>query len=115
MSNNINQYDNIDAVRDFWQSADYSDRGAAIILKAKVIYEDTQLRRPIFCSNGPQQVIIDNVQESNITIPCLSEQEGCFCEFSTRYQKMEYKNEVLTIEGDGYGDKHSYRVTLMPE
>lgn len=115
MSTNISQDNSLDAVREFWQAAKYIDRGATILLNARVIYEDKISGVPIFCSDGPELVIIDNVKESNITIPCLSEQEGCFCEFSTRYQKMEYKNEVLTIEGDGYGDKHSYRVTLMPE
>ena len=115
MSNNINQYDNIDSVRKFWQSADYTDRGATILLNARIMYEDKILNTPIFCSDEPEQVIIDNIQESNVSVPCLGEKDGCFCEFWTRFQKMEFKSGVLSIEGDGYGDKHSYRVTLMPE
>lgn len=115
MSTKINQDDNIDAVRQFWQSAKYTDRGATILLNARIVYEDKILGTPIFCSDGPKQVIIDNVQESNVLVPCLGEQEDCFCEFWTRFQKMEFKNGVLSIEGDSYGTKHAYRVTLMPE
>lgn len=57
--------------------------------------------------------MIDTANANSITIPILANMKGCFCEFSTYFQKMKYSNGVLTIKRTQYGDKHAYTLKLM--
>lgn len=110
---NVNQYENIDATREFWQAATNRIVDTCISVYANVVYTDKVTGVTLYRSPEPVQVMIDTTHENNISIPALSYIDECFSEFWTRYQRFSYINGVLTIEGDGYGAKHAYCVSAM--
>lgn len=110
-----NQTNNIQAVHDFWQNANVVSRNTVIIVKASVIYTNSRTGQILYRSNGPIDVQIDTVNDSEVIVPALPDELGCFGNFSTYWQDMEWKNGVLTIKGEGnpHVGKDPYIVTLM--
>lgn len=109
----VNQYDNIEATRDFWQASKDKIVNTCISVYANVVYQDKVTQMVLYKSAEPIQVMIDTTKENNIIIPELGYNDECFCEFWTRYQKFTYTNGILMIEGEGYGSKHAYCVSIM--
>ena len=66
-------------------------------------------------SDEPIEVYIDTVYDNEVTVPSLPDSLGCFGNFSTYWQEMEWKNGVLIIKGKGNPKtgKNPYVVTLM--
>lgn len=110
---NVNQYDNIEATREFWQASTNRIVGTCISVYVNVVYTDKVTGVTLYRSTEPVQVMIDTTRENNISIPALCYNDECFSEFWTRFQRFTYINGVLTIEGDGYGAKHAYCVSVM--
>lgn len=110
-----NQTKNIQAVRDFWHNANVVSRNTVIIVKASVVYINSRTGQILYRSNGPIDVQIDTVNDCEVIVPALPDELGCFGNFSTYWQDMEWKNGVLTIKGKGNPQvgKDSYIVTLM--
>ena len=107
----INQDQNIAAVYAFQNVAKIKSVGAVIVLQASVLYYDIQDKSVLF--NEVADVRIDTTKGSNVSIPALSWDSRCFCEFSTKYQQFTYNGGVLTITGTSNGQKHAYKVTIM--
>lgn len=110
-----NQMDNILAVRDFWQNANVVSTNTTIIVKASVVYTNTRTGKTLYRSDEPIVVYIDTVNDNEVTVPSLPDSLGCFGNFSTYWQEMEWQNGVLTIKGKGNPKvgKDPYIVTLM--
>lgn len=109
----VDQYDNINATREFWQAATNRVVSTCISVYANVIYTEKDTGIILYRSPEPVQVMIDTTRENNVSIPELAYNEKCFSQFWTRFQRFSYSNGVLTIEGDGYGNKKAYRATIL--
>lgn len=83
------QMNNILAVRDFWQNANVVSMNTVIIVKACVVYTNARTGQILYRSNGPIDVHIDTVNDSEVIVPALPDDLGCFGNFSTYWQDMK--------------------------
>lgn len=109
----VDQYENINATREFWQAATNKTVNTCISVYANVVYTDMKTGEILYRSSQPIQVMTDFTRENNISIPELGYNDQCSCDFWTRCQKFTYQNGVLKIEGNAYGAKHAYCVSIM--
>lgn len=107
----LSQDNNIYAIIDYRNIADIESANTVMVIRAHILYYDTVDGKVLF--RGEARVLIDTTRDNNVSIPLLSSDDRCFCEFSSRYQEFSFNEGVLTISGGGFEQKHSYKVTLM--
>lgn len=112
----IDQEVNNENVYSFWQDKidqgkQTSNNGSIAFLKARVKYTDIK-GNPMYKSSRGIKIQLDLQRSYVITIPKLADVYGCFCQFNTQYQDVEYQNGILTIKGNAFNSKPAYIVAI---
>lgn len=112
----IDQEVNNENVYSFWQDKIVQGKqtlnnGSIAFLKAWVKYTDIK-GKLMYESPSEIKIHLDLQRSYVIIIPELVDENGCFCQFNTQYQDMNYQNGILTIKGNAFNGKPAYIVTI---